>query len=87
VRTARPKHAFLSRGSFLRVLGVDAEAWAKRYGITPFTAPCSACGGPCTTSIPFFAAGFRGLMSPPCACGVTRTPYALVRDDGGEVLR
>lgn len=38
----------------------------------------SGCGATVPKHVP---------MSPPCACGVTRTPYALVRDDGGEVLR
>lgn len=75
------------RSAFVRVLGPSAEAWARRYGIDPFTTPCSVCSRPCTTSVPIAAPGLRGLMAPTCACGHPRPPYAVVRADGGELLR
>lgn len=62
------------------VHGVAAEAWAARWGIAIFTAPCSECGRPCTTTIPFVQGALRGLQAPPCACGNERTPFGLVRD-------
>lgn len=64
----------------LVVHGVTAEAWCERWGCEVFTAPCSECGAPCTTTIPFAQGALRGLMSPPCACGNTKTPYGMVRD-------
>lgn len=76
-----------ARATFLLVLGADPERWAKRYGIEPFTHPCIVCGESCTTSIPFAARGFRGLIAPRCACGHRTTPYALVRADGGDLIR
>ena len=87
MKPARPKALlFPLRSTFLRVLGVEAEAWAKRYGITPFTSPCSVCDRPCTTSVPFMVLGLRGLVAPTCECGSTSTPYAVVRDDGADIL-
>lgn len=77
----------------LYVLGETAERWTVRFGVEPFTHPCSACGRPCTTSIPFVQGTLRGLQAPPCPCGNERTPFALVRDpkhgdlfDGGGRL-
>jgi hypothetical protein len=64
----------------LMVYGITPEAWTKRFGVLAFSAPCSECGRNCTTSIPFAQGELRGLQSPPCECGNTRTPYALVRD-------
>lgn len=62
------------------VHGITAEAWAKRWGIQPFSYPCSECGRMCTTSIPFAQGTLRGLQSPVCECGNERTPYGVVRD-------
>ena len=64
----------------LYVHGVSVETWTARYGVEPFTHPCSECGAPCTTTLPFAQGELRGLQSPECACGNARTPYAIVRD-------
>lgn len=64
----------------LYVLGVTVQEWTRRYGVEPFTYPCSECGRPCTTSLPFVQGTLRGLQSPPCECGNDRTPFCLVRD-------
>jgi hypothetical protein len=70
----------LNRERFLIVLGADAERWAKRYDIEPFSHPCSECGRMLTTSIPFAEGTLRGLVAPRCACGNDLTPYGAVRD-------
>lgn len=70
----------LASGCRLLVYGVTVEAWTKRYGVEPFSHPCSKCERMCTTTIPFAQGTFRGLASPPCECGNESTPYALVRD-------
>lgn len=86
--SAVPKvRALPSRATFLRVLGADPERWAKRYGIAPFTHPCTGCGAPSTTSIPFASVDHRGLIALVCACKHPTPPYALVRADGGDILR
>lgn len=64
----------------LYVHGTTVAEWTRRYGIEPFTYPCSECGRPCRTTIPFVQGTLRGLQSPPCECGNDRTPYAIVRD-------
>ena len=64
----------------LIVLGVTAEAWADRYGIVPFTHPCTRCKKPRTTSIPFAQGQLRGLVAPKCDCGHPHPPYCIVRD-------
>lgn len=71
----------------LYVHGVTAEEWSARYGIDVFTHPCSECGRPCTTTIPFAQGTLRGLQAPPCECGNERTPFGLVRDPAhGDLL-
>lgn len=71
----------------LYVHGVSVEAWTARYGVEPFTHPCSECGAPCTTSIPFVQGELRGLQAPECECGNALTPYAFVRDPArGDLL-
>lgn len=62
------------------VHGVSAEAWVRRYGMTPFTHPCYHCARPLTTTIPFVQGSLRGLQAPTCACGYTQTPYVIMRD-------
>lgn len=62
------------------VHGVTAEEWTARYGIDAFTWPCSECGRPLTTTIPFAQGTLRGLAAPTCVCGNERTPFGLVRD-------
>lgn len=64
----------------LVVHGTTAKAWAERYGIQPFSHPCSECGRVLTTSIPFAQGTLRGLQAPRCECGNERTPYCIVRD-------
>lgn len=64
----------------LVVHGITAEEWMARYGVEPFSHPCSECGRTCTTTIHFAQGELRGLQSPPCVCGNKATPYALVRD-------
>jgi hypothetical protein len=64
--------------------GVSAEDWTARWGVEPFTHPCSKCGEPLTTTRPFVQGSLRGLESPPCVNGChdghNRPPYAIVRD-------
>ncbi len=62
------------------IYGVPTESWAKRFGIEVFTHPCSECGTPATTTIPFAQGVYRGLQAPPCRCGNKLTPYGMVRD-------
>lgn len=67
--------------------GVDPVRWARRWGIEPFTFPCSQCERDLTTSIPFAVGALRGLVAPRCACGNYLTPYAVVRDPrAGDLL-
>lgn len=56
--------------------------FTRRHDLQPFTAPCSDCGTPLTTSIPFARGLLRGLRAPTCSCGNTRTPYCLVAASG-----
>lgn len=67
-----------SRRRFLSVYGVDPGRWAKRYGITPFTAKCGGCGRELTTSVPIFFRSWRGLAAPACECGNEDTPYCVM---------
>ena len=69
----------MNRATFLRVLNSDGVRWARRYGIEPFTHPCSECGREMRTSIPSARGQLRGLIAPVCACGNTNTPYCVVR--------
>jgi hypothetical protein len=64
----------------LIVHGVTVETWTKRYGVLPFSHPCSECGRMLTTTIPFAQGTLRGLAAPRCVCGNEATPYGLVRD-------
>lgn len=64
----------------LVVHGVTVAEWTARYGVEPFTTPCSDCGAPLTASIPFVRGTLRGLIAPRCTCGNDRTPYVVVRD-------
>lgn len=71
---------------WLTIHGACAKAWAKRYGIVPFTAPCGRCCEPRETSVPFACGKFRGLAAPTCACGHEQGPYAVVLASGDEIL-
>jgi hypothetical protein len=64
----------------LIVFGISAARWTERYGVEPFSHPCSECGRTLTTSLPFVQGALRGLMAPKCECGNDRTPFGLVRD-------
>lgn len=68
------------RSKFLLIFGEDAEKWAARYDIEPFSHPCGRCKRILTTTIPFACGQFRGLIAPQCACGNERPPCAIVRD-------
>lgn len=70
----------MTRDHFLLVHGQDPDEWARRYGIEPFTHPCSRCDAPLTTTVPFACGSLRGLLAPACSCGNTQTPYCVVRD-------
>lgn len=70
----------MTRDHFLLVHGQDPDEWAQRYGIEPFTHPCSRCDAPLTTTIPFACGSLRGLLAPVCSCGNELTPYCVVRD-------
>jgi hypothetical protein len=62
------------------VYGISQEAWTRRFGVEPFSHPCSECGEVLTTSLPFVQGQMRGLSAPRCKCGNDHTPYAVVRD-------
>jgi len=64
----------------LIVYGVTAEQWTARYGVQPYSHPCSRCGLVLTTIEPFVKGTLRGLRAPTCSCGNERTPYVVVRD-------
>ncbi len=64
----------------LIVHGITVEEWTARYGVEPFSHPCSECEILLTTTIPFIQGTLRGLCSPPCECGNEKTPYGIVRD-------
>jgi hypothetical protein len=70
----------MDRERFLIAFGVDANRWAARYGIEPFSHPCIECGAALTTTLPFAQGTLRGLVAPQCECGNKNTPYELVRD-------
>jgi hypothetical protein len=83
----------VNRKKFLVVHGADPKRWCERHDLEFYTRPCSDCGAPCTTSVPFASGQFRGLLSPQCACGNKNTPFVFVRDSkygdllSGGVLR
>ena len=64
----------------LLAYGISTETWTKRFGVLPFSYPCIDCGEVLHTSIPFVQGDLRGLQAPPCICGNTQTPFAIVRD-------
>ena len=67
--------------------GITAEQWTKRYGVLPFSHPCSECNRMLTTTLPFTQGTLRGLAAPECECGNALTPYAMVRDPAvGDLL-
>lgn len=77
----------MNRKHFLILYGVDPVRWARRWGLEPFTHPCSECGALLTTTLPFARDTLRGIIAPPCACGNTCTPYEVVRDPAhGDVF-
>jgi len=72
----------LTRTRWLRLLhGADPEAWRRRFGMEPFSAPCGECGRVLTASVPFAVGEARGLEAPRCECGNERTPYSMVWED------
>lgn len=77
----------MNSARLLSVLGADPEKWAAKFGLEPFSAPCSECGSILTTTIPCARGQLRGLRAPTCECGNKRTPYCLVRDSRfGDLL-
>ena len=59
------------------IIGVDPASprWLRKWGVEPFTAPCTECGAPLTTTLPLaHSSGMRGLSAPRCGCGSTATP-------------
>jgi hypothetical protein len=72
---------------FLMVYGQNAESWANRFGLEPFTHPCYACGAELRTTQPFFCGELRGLIARRCSCGDAWPPYCVVRDPKyGDIL-
>lgn len=65
----------------LVVYGITAEQWQKRYGVEPFSHPCSECGTMLTTSLPFVEDTIHGLEAPTCECGNVYTPFCFVPGD------
>lgn len=70
----------MNRRRFLRIHGVSLKAWSQRHDLEPYTRPCSECGAPLTTTVPFATGQMRGLLAPDCSCGNKNTPYCVVRD-------
>jgi hypothetical protein len=70
----------MSGDAHLTVHGISVERWTARYGIKPFSHPCSECGRVLTTTIPFVQGVLRGLRAPECECGNEATPFGFVRD-------
>lgn len=64
----------------LFVHGVTVEAWTKRWGLQPFSAPCYKCKRTCTTTLPFVQGTLIGLQAPPCECGHPTPPFSLMRN-------
>ena len=62
------------------IYGVTAEEWTARYGIEPFSHPCSECGQMLTTTLPFVHGHIRGLQAKRCECGNERTPFSVILD-------
>lgn len=62
----------------LFVHGITTAEWTRRYGVEPFSHPCSECGRVLTTTLPFAQGTLRGLEAPTCECGNERTPYAML---------
>ncbi len=69
------------RDRFLRVMGISPEAWASRYGLEVFSAPCPECGRSLSTTLPFACGALRGLMAPRCECGCGDVPYEIAQAD------
>jgi len=70
----------MNRSRFMIVAhGVSAKRWIQRYGLEPFTVPCTDCGALLTTSIPIAYRQLRGLITPQCSCGSSDRPYCFVR--------
>lgn len=61
----------------LHLVGVDVRAFMRRWGVEPFTSPCSGCGEPMTTTLPYARETTRGLIAPRCPCGSEDTPYCI----------
>lgn len=72
--------ALMNGNPRLIVHGVTADEWTQRYGVEPYSHPCSRCGLVLTTTEPFAKGTLRGLRAPTCSCGNERTPYVVVRD-------
>lgn len=72
----------MPRRRWLIAYGVDPVRWARRWGIEPFSYPCSLCGVELATTLPFVVGDLRGLVAPPCTCGNQRTPYAVILGEG-----
>jgi len=76
---------FIDRDDINLAHGVSTEKWCKRWDLQPFTCPCSNCGAPRTTTIPFFDDQIRGLIAEFCQCGTKDRPYCIV-GVGGDLL-
>lgn len=75
------------RERFLRVLGVDATTWSRRYGLEPFVQACYACGRELRTEVPFAHGPFRGLLAVECSCGDKFPPYCVTHVGGKDVFQ
>ena len=67
------------RNRFLILHGFNAESFARRHGIEPFSLPCFECGRELRTTLPFICGSLRGLISPICECGHNSPPFCMVR--------
>ena len=81
VTRARRRHKRVSLPRLGLVHGFNAQRFAERSGIEPFSHPCSGCGTMRTTSIPFVEGAKRGLAAPPCHCGDGGNMYSIILED------
>lgn len=56
----------------------NLDTWIEKYDLEVKKSKCSSCGKELKTTIPIFSKDFRGLKSPDCSCGNTKTPFTLV---------
>lgn len=56
---------------YLLAISENLESWCARYNVQPSERKCMHCDRSLKTTIPAFGRGWRGLVAPQCACGMT----------------